>query len=243
MKVFVVSLENAVDRRSEIEAGLKHFNIEYEIFPAALGKEVDRRDPKIFNEETYTIRNNLFSKVLMKGKLNNGELGCALSHLKLYQKIVRDNLPGAIVLEDDFEVCNNFPKIFSKILKIIHDADIINGRTDPKRGLRQCWFTIKRHVIVDGQKFSFYKAGVPGLNWLLNRRRRAESSRCYYISNHACSRLIKLGFPVRMESDRLIGMVAFNKLDYYIIDPYITGQESKFGSLIATEEQRQQKAY
>ena len=35
--------------------------------------------------------------------MNKGEIGCALSHINLYKKIVSDKLSYAIILEDDVE--------------------------------------------------------------------------------------------------------------------------------------------
>ncbi len=232
MKTFVISLEQAVDRREMICAGLQQYGVEFELFPAVWGATVDRNDPEIFNGESFIIHNNCLSKTTIKGRLTDGELGCALSHLRLYQKIVQDNLPGAIVLEDDFEPYNDFSKVFTAILERVPDAELINGRTWPHMGLRQGWFNPKHKVTVDGSAYTFVRAGIPGLDWLLNRRRRMESTRCYYISNQGCKRLLDLGFPVRMESDRLVGMIAYTKLKAYIVKPFLSVTDSKFVSMI-----------
>lgn len=232
MKVFVISLERDTARRESVCRNLAQYGVDFELFPAVWGADVDRSLPEIYDAQSFELKNNLFSKTIIHGKLTDGELGCALSHLRLYQKIIADQLPGAIVLEDDFEANNNFTSVFGEILKVIPQAEVINGRSVARIGLRQSWFTPKHKIKAEGQEYTVYKAGIPGLDWLFNRRRRVESARCYYVSRHACERLVKLGFPVRMESDRLLGMKAYNRLNIYLVEPFLSAAGSKFDSLI-----------
>lgn len=241
IKTFAISLESAADRRAHLVEGLSKFNIDFELFPAVLGSAVDRSSAEIYDEDQYEIRNNCFSKTTIKGKLNDGELGCALSHLRVYQKILDAGLPGAIVLEDDFIAYNNFPQVFAAILEQIPQADIINAFATRRKGLRNFWFRRERQVTMDCKNFTFFRAGIPGLDWLLNRRRRVDSCRCYYISSRACRRLIDLGYPVRMEADRLTGMAAYNKLKIYMVEPFLSS-DGNFASIIESTGARKQKA-
>ena len=232
MKTFVISLERAPERRAAISASLQQYGVDFELFPAVWGADIDRSAPEIFDGDSFVIHNNCLSKTTIKGKLTDGELGCALSHLRLYQKIVQDNLPGAIVLEDDFEAYNDFTAVFEAILAQVPKADLINGRSVQHMGVRQSWFNPKHKITVNGKEYTFERAGIPCLDWFFNRRRRIESARCYYISNRACHKLIKLGFPVRMEADRLTGMVAYTKLVTYLVSPFLSVTRSKFTSMI-----------
>ena len=232
MKTFVISLERVPERRVAISASLQQYGVDFELFPAVWGADIDRSAPEIFDGDSFVIHNNCLSKTTIKGKLTDGELGCALSHLRLYQKIVQDNLPGAIVLEDDFEAYNDFTAVFEAILAQVPEAELINGRTWSHMGLRQGWFNPRHRVTVAGKEYTFVRAGIPGLDWFLNRRRRMESTRCYYISQQGCKRLLSLGYPVRMESDRLAGMIAYTKLKAYIVKPFLSVTDSKFASMI-----------
>lgn len=242
IKVIAISLETAVERRASLIENLGKFQVDFELFPAVLGAAVDRNAPEIWNEDSFVLQNNMFSKTTVYGRLNDGELGCALSHLQVYRKILDEGLDGAVVLEDDFVAYNNFPQVFAAVLEQVPQADIINAFTITRKGLRQSWFARKRQVTVDGSSFTFFRAGVPGLDWFLNRRRRMESARCYYISRSACQRLLELGYPVRMEADRLTGMAAYNKLKIYVIEPALSA-DAGFSSLIGNiGGQRVQKA-
>lgn len=224
MKVYVISLRSSVDRRQHIKNSFGKLGIEFEFFDAIDGKQINRNsDDRVYKGETFILKNNFFSKTTVVGKLNDGELGCSLSHLLLYEKIVKENLTGAIICEDDLVSKCNFIELINKILQQCKDAQLIHPCTHPYQGLRQGWFNKKRSVFVDGVKYQYFRAGIPGLDWFFNRRRRVSNTSCYYISRTGAKRLLDIGYPVRMEADRLTGMVAYNHLKIYLIDPLIGG--------------------
>ena len=47
--------------------------------------------------------------------MTKGEIGCALSHLKIYQKTVDEDIPYALILEDDTVFDTEFPKYLKEI--------------------------------------------------------------------------------------------------------------------------------
>ena len=218
MQIFVINLKEDIERRQSITKCLKELHLDFEIFNAIKGKDIDRpNNPLVYDKDECLVKHNFLSKTVMRGKLSDGELGCALSHLGVYQEIVKRNLPGAIILEDDFIPSCDLNAVFSAAYKVVPQADIISGYP-LGGGLRQSFFTVKQKINI--KDFRVYRLGVPGLDWFLNRRRRAPTSACYFISSEACKRLIQLGFPVRFESDVLMGMVAFNKLKYFALTPF-----------------------
>lgn len=218
MRVFLISLESSLNRRKRVEPGYIQHKINFDYFNAVVGSKIDREnDPLIFNGEDFELVNNCLSKVQIKGKLTDGELGCSLSHLKIYEKIVNECPEGAIICEDDILPTCNFVELVNKILELRPDAQLIHLGTVLERGLRQGFFNPKHSVNVEDQQYPFVRAGIPGLDWFFNRRRRISNTACYYISHSGAERLINLGYPVRMEADRLTGMVAYNKLKIYIV--------------------------
>ncbi|WP_281757236.1 glycosyltransferase family 25 protein [Succinatimonas hippei] len=218
MQIFVINLKEDIERRQSITKCLNELNLDFEIFNAVKGKDIDRHnDPLVYDKDECLVRHNFLSKTIMRGKLSDGELGCALSHLGVYQEIVKRNLSGAIILEDDFIPNCNLNAVFSAAYKIVPQADIISGYP-LGGGLRQSLFTVKKKINI--KDFLVYRLGVPGFDWFLNRRRRVPTTACYFISKESCLKLIDIGYPVRFESDVLIGMVAFNKLKYYGIMPF-----------------------
>ncbi|MCL6352705.1 glycosyltransferase family 25 protein [Pectobacterium polaris] len=88
--VFIVSLAKDTDRRKSIADTLKKENIYFEFIDAILGSDLPREEldrikassPKEFNPTT-------------------SEIGCSLSHQKIYSKIINEKIEWAIILEDD----------------------------------------------------------------------------------------------------------------------------------------------
>lgn len=241
MRVFVISLKQAQERRTSIVALFSKYGIEFEFIDAFWGKSLDREnDERLFNEESFELRNNCLSKTTVRGKLTDGEMGCALSHLTAYQKIVGECPEGAIICEDDLIPNCNFIRVIEAVLKKEPDAEMIHPCTIPHEGLRQGWLNPKHKFTVDGREYTYYRAGIPGFDWLLNRRRRIANAACIYFSKKAAQRLIDIGFPARMEADRLTGMVAYNKLKVYLLAPRI-GTHQTVDSTIG--DGRHQKAY
>ena len=50
--------------------------------------------------------------------LTPNEIGCYLSHFRLYEKIVEENIDRAVILEDDVDVSADFPSV----LRALNDA-------------------------------------------------------------------------------------------------------------------------
>lgn len=58
--------------------------------------------------------------------LTKGGIGCALSHLEAYNKIINDNIKAALILEDDIRIDKSFNEQLDKLAKIIpKDFDIL----------------------------------------------------------------------------------------------------------------------
>ncbi len=220
MQVLVLSLKEDQERRERIAQALNYFGVKFQIIDAIRGKNIDREnDPRVFNGKSCVVRHNFLSKTTLVGNLTDGELGCAMSHLKAYQYIVDSNEPGAVILEDDFVPECDLVSVFEKALRYCKDADIISGVGKKHEGIRHAfWHRLKK---MPNSDYKIMRAGIPHLDWFFNRRRRQGLTCCYYISKDACEKLLKIGYPVRFESDVLTGMLAMNKLKYYFIQPHL----------------------
>lgn len=218
MLVLVINLKEDQERLDQISKAHKFWNIDFVRIDAVRGSKIDRENnPEIFNGEFTIIRHNFLSKTTLTGHLTDGELGCALSHLEAYKYILNSGEKEAIILEDDFVPNCNVIDVFTKALKCKPDAEIITGAGPLRTGLRHAFWS--RLHYISGTDRKIMRVGIPGLDWFFNRRRRHSLTSCYYIKAQTCEHLMKLAYPVRLESDVLIGMVAFNKVKYYTIQP------------------------
>lgn len=89
MKTFVINLNRATDRRNRMTNLCKNLKLDFEIFTAIDGRELDG---DFIRSNVYDYKNCF---------LTRGEIGCALSHVSVYREIVNRRLPYALIIEDD----------------------------------------------------------------------------------------------------------------------------------------------
>ncbi len=102
MKTFVINLKDRKDRIKKF----KHLNddfISYEIFNAINGYTISHT--KLLRDG-FDIDNNWIDPIL-NTKLTKGEVGCFLSHWKIWEECIRLNEP-VLILEDDAIITENF---------------------------------------------------------------------------------------------------------------------------------------
>lgn len=95
LHIYIVSLKQDIEKREAISKTLQNFELKFSFIDAIYGKEL--------SEDTISsIRAKSAGKLLArKFPLTPGEIGCTLSHLKVYQNILDNNLDWACILEDD----------------------------------------------------------------------------------------------------------------------------------------------
>ncbi len=114
-KIFVINLDERADKFKNAEDQIQAQNLECERISAVRGsnlsqKEVDAAYDSKLNKQRY-----------LKA-LSLGEIGCYLSHISAWQKIVDEELDYAIILEDDCKLEANFNEI-TNIIPMLKDWD------------------------------------------------------------------------------------------------------------------------
>nr|QBK85315.1 MAG: glycosyltransferase family 25 LPS biosynthesis protein [Iridovirus LCIVAC01] len=111
LKTWIVNLERRPDRwekfEKEIEDRLNFLKCER--YYAVDGKLLDKNSiqlQRLFNENDYNWRVGL--------------VGCALSHIKLWIELLKDECEAYLILEDDAEILPNFEH---RLCNIAHEAD------------------------------------------------------------------------------------------------------------------------
>ena len=111
-KIFIINLDKDVERLSNAYEQLDKYEFKnYEKFTGIYGKQLSIND---INDNTTTI-----------GKLfaSHSMIGCALSHIKLWEKIVTENIELSLILEDDFILQNDFKNKINNVLLNIPNYD------------------------------------------------------------------------------------------------------------------------
>ncbi|MBK2001317.1 glycosyltransferase family 25 protein, partial [Campylobacter sp. 2018MI35] len=128
MKFLIINLKKATQRKKYISQLCQKYKLDYEIIEAVDGKTIDKNE--YLNIVDYDKMLNFH-----KRKLGLGELGCSLSHKKCYEKMLREDVNHAIILEDDayfderllnfLKYINEFPKDL-ELLLLGHQRQVYN---------------------------------------------------------------------------------------------------------------------
>lgn len=219
VKYFVISLKNQEARRKNICSILEQHKVDFELFDATYGKDMTPEEQSLCSNESQTILNLKGNrKVLIEDELSLSEKGCAMSHLRLYQHIIDQNLDYAVIMEDDvipndyaFEAINNLDAIKEH-------WDVINFSSD--FGIRSLPGA-RKYCYKEDKSFYFQRLGMRNdtLDAIFNLRRFIIYAACYVITKDACKKLVELGYPVRLPADYLLGMLGYNQLKTFTVYP------------------------
>ena len=114
-KVYVINLDRRKDRLKSVKKQLDNHGIKFERFSAYDGNNINKYKDSI---NKYLDINN---------KLNNGQIGCILSHIKVWENVINDTKIGGdeliLILEDDILIDNNFKNIFNNFINKIKDLN------------------------------------------------------------------------------------------------------------------------
>lgn len=237
IKAFAINLPKSTDRKKSILKECEKIShlVDTEIFPASDGKEIIKNfkltphlKNKILLEDQTTLKLQFGRESTISDKLSPAEVGCALSHLRVYEEIIKRNLRFALVLEDDILINNDLNLIITPLEKLQSKWDIV--QVDSDKGIRNFPFQ-KKIILNKNPLIKLNREGMGILDSIFNRRRINYWTSCYFISKHACQKLLSIGYPVRMPSDYLLGYPAFHGLRLFSI-------ESTFPLALQTNDQQ-----
>jgi glycosyl transferase family 25 len=207
---FVVNLARDVARRENIEAQLAHLGMAYNIVPAVDGKALS--DAEL--AENY----DRAKAEKAHRPLSLSEIGCAMSHLQIYQTVVRGNLPYAFVLEDDALLAANVDEVLARLPRFVFPDEPVVTLLSYVRRYRNR----ERQILSD----SAFLADTYG---------NAARSLAYVVTQKAAQQLIKHGYPIWRECDRWYDFKREGVVRVKCVVPYCVGNDPQFSSGIEAE--------
>lgn len=118
IKTLVVNLEKSKTRRKYMEELLAPYDfLDIEFIKAVDGRLLS------FDEKADKFNMTKCVEIIGR-KLNDGEIGCTLSHQKCYATISNNDYPYAIIFEDDITFINDFNTIRKINLDKILNTDV-----------------------------------------------------------------------------------------------------------------------
>ncbi|MGL6336111.1 glycosyltransferase family 25 protein [Aeromonas jandaei] len=125
--VFVISLSRSAERREMACKQMKHLGIEFSFFDAIDGRNLTEGDVGLVDM--------VEAKAFSGHELSPGEIGCALSHIKLYEMMVANGIERCVILEDDAYLHMHFKKIVEKIASCNRSDIVFLHHGKAKNGL------------------------------------------------------------------------------------------------------------
>lgn len=92
--IFVLSLASAQNRRADITEQFALLGLDFQFIDATDGRQGLPPELESMVDRTGTLAQSGF-------RMSDGEYACAITHQLAYARIIDENLPGAIILEDD----------------------------------------------------------------------------------------------------------------------------------------------
>lgn len=196
-KIYVINLKKNQDRLEKFMENAKKANVEVERFDAVYGKELKKDHPDIFK---------YFGKY---PNIHSGEIGCALSHIKIWEDAIKNNYNNIIVFEDDAIIPKDFWDRFDKAYNELPE--------DWEMLLIGCCTCTGNTT----NKTKLIKANSTG-NWCLSG---------YLIQNNYCKKLIDRIYKNKIEKsiDEYTRMFYSNDNVYIPLPPFIL-QDKNFNS-------------
>lgn len=204
MKIFAINLKREPVKLAHIIQECEKYDLDIDIITAIDGKELP---------SDYLI-NNIYD--YPNCELTLGEIGCALSHINLYKKIVEQKLPYAMIIEDDAQLNDKLPIFITEFEK-----------SNTKKGiflLTGDFCYIKNHKFKLGD-FDLYPVVT------------ALRTTGYIITLDAAKKLIKFLMPIRYEADMFEIFRICTGIKVYATIPHIisTNDKNKNNSSLEVE--------
>lgn len=181
IEVFVVSLKSATARRHAIQTQLDNLSIPFRFIDAVNGRDIPEEELLAMQSAQRAFRN-------YNRNLGPGEIGCTLSHQKIYRLAIEQNLDAAVVLEDDVFLEHNFAD-FVHTLKSLPplDFEVIllgGGEYKEKHANKNFYSWLKRSkesTMIPGTNFKIHK--------IISGHKYAVRTCGYFISQSAARSL------------------------------------------------------
>jgi glycosyl transferase family 25 len=206
---WVISLEAAQNRRDFVARGFADVGVEFERIDAVDGGRLTADD-----QRRYSRWRSLFQ--VGRG-LTAGELGCALSHLEAYRRMVDAQIPEVVILEDDVQPTRDLLSLLGAADAFPSDADVVNF--DP---LFRSGGPTPVGVPLLGGKYR-----------VCTYRQNPYGAACYRIRLRAARKLLDVGYPVRMTADDLIFRPRPAGVRWYGVEPTVVVRGDVRSELVA----------
>jgi glycosyl transferase, family 25 len=174
---YVINLDRASERRTHIITELSKSKLDYEIVSGVDGRDLDLYDPGIVEQS-----------VRAESWFQPGIVGCALSHLCVYRKMLADGHDQALVLEDDVTLPADLDNLTEALVGQVIGSEVVLLNYDSQE---ICSMSLEGTVCLPSSRLLVLPIDVG----------QPKSAAAYLITREACKRMSESVLPVRVQAD------------------------------------------
>jgi glycosyl transferase family 25 len=209
-RVFVISLRDTLERRKSVGELLYSLNIAFEFIDAVDGRHERSFSPDVFNNQVSVQNRFMPTARQMRG----GEVGCALSHIECYRRVIDAGLRNCLILEDDITFGITSPCLTDLLGRIPDNWELAylgvkNNHVPASLGFKAkmyLYYPIMKIVASNTRPAKFSSHELFRLHprrhssgWLLAGAH--HGTHAYGITQACAQKLIDANFPVALPSD------------------------------------------
>ena len=201
-KIYVVNLKRDNARRKNIINEIEKQNIKnYEIIDAIDGNELSEQE---LNNLSYKDKNLINPWNI---KMSPSQVGCALSHIKIYKKFIKTDYNYALILEDDAVFIQSFNEDLKKL--------ILKNITD------------KKQILLLSELKEFFSKPIDKNNsYEIVNVTNAFFTHSYIINKEAAKSIIKFNYPIKTIADNFVFFKIYCGVKITGLNPYLLDQDS-----------------
>jgi len=217
MKALLINLDKRPDRREFMEKQLQRLGLEWERIPGVDGMALSEEEIGTLYDEASAMKEHGVP-------LTRGHIGCSLAHARAYEYVVDNNLPAALILEDDVVLPDTVPSILKELEDSKKGWDFMHISYPPMNwAWLKSWFHASWKRTKQNPLFCFYVLiKVPYMlvlfvfeilreyyhkhfgSGFVRFLRPVYHLGAYVITNEGARKLVSVAYPVRYCADQLV---------------------------------------
>lgn len=198
---FFINLDHDTARRDALERQLDALGLPHSRFPGVYGKALAAAELSRDYDHARAIDRSR--------ELTVGEVGCALSHLGVYRAMLEQNLPYALILEDDAKLGPDVPAVLNALSRQVSpDEPVVTLLTHIDRYYKRSAKPLTAdHSTV---KLANYQ-------WLAHG---------YFVTRAAAKRMVEQLYPVWLAADYWHKFEREGIVQMRAVVPYVIGVQN-----------------
>jgi glycosyl transferase family 25 len=177
IRTIVVNLARSADRRKVITDRLNALGIKFVLMEATDGQNL--------SPEQIVQYSSRAAFATIGREMHPNEIGCILSHIRIWQDMIRRDDDRVLVIEDDMLIDSDFPSLIETLDWIPADASVVNLSWDMANPIEAKEITSKRSIC----RFD----------------KEVMRTGSYIMDSRGAAKLLQNAFPIRMPVDSLMG--------------------------------------